>query len=85
MDQGQGLLYVFPAHAGMSLLGIGSPLSTLCFPRSRGDEPQSRMRVVTVALVFPAHAGMSPGLIQAYLDTLGFPRSRGDEPNAKRH
>ena len=33
---------VFPAHAGMSLrVGVAN-VDRLCFPRSRGDEPEVR-------------------------------------------
>ena len=71
---------LFPAHAGMNrgarvALRDGQPV-----PRTRGDEPDHRMRMIDLQELFPAHAGMNriPRRADPLPDTV--PRTRGDEP-----
>ena len=45
---------VFPAHAGMSLVGTAVPSPLVSFPRTRGDEPDSVI-LSKVHVVFSPH------------------------------
>ena len=50
-------------------------------PRTRGDEPASEVRAISLRPPFPARAGMNrePVVVVAYNGSV--PRTRGDEPH----
>ena len=74
---------MFPAPAGMSPSARLKNVDLRYVPRTRGDEPPKRLKVIYIFNMFPAPAGMSPTIdpLKKVLDYV--PRTRGDEPGVK--
>ena len=71
---------VFPACAGMFLLGIAIANIIRSFPRVRGDVPNATVQIKTAGTVFPACAGMFLLFPACFAYRASFPRVRGDVP-----
>ena len=71
---------VFPAYAGMFLLGSGRKARIKSFPRIRGDVPRLISGLRSGRRVFPAYAGMFRRLGGKRGIRQCFPRIRGDVP-----
>ena len=79
--QGDPLVGVLPAHAGMVPSASRRVSIAMSAPRARGDGPAPRSLQKRIGPVLPAHAGMVPVRLGPGPAHLGAPRARGDGPN----
>ena len=77
---GNQVVGVFPACAGMFPNSTLTSIRLARFPRVRGDVPTLDSRISTGPGVFPACAGMFPRGGHSYASGKSFPRVHGDVP-----